>query len=37
MFGDRDWETLIDWAGTWSLTNGWQIVIRVAWTDVTVN
>jgi hypothetical protein len=37
MFGDRDWETLIDWAKTWTMPNGWQIVIRADWTDVTVN
>jgi|SRR5580658_10002611 hypothetical protein len=37
MFGDRDWETLIDWADRWSMPNGWQIVIRADWTDVTVN
>jgi hypothetical protein len=37
MFGDRDWEALIDLADTWSMPNGWQVVIRADWTDQTVN
>jgi hypothetical protein len=37
MFGDRDLTGLIDLAGTWRLSNGYQIIIRAEWVDVTVN
>src|SRR5262245_7373833 len=35
MYGHKDLSTLIDLAGTWSMSNGWQIMIRADWTDVS--
>jgi hypothetical protein len=35
MFGDRDLEELVELAGTWTMPNGWQVVIRAEWTDVS--
>jgi hypothetical protein len=35
MFGDRDLEGLVEQAGTWSMPNGWQVVIRAEWVDVS--
>jgi hypothetical protein len=33
MFGDRDLEALVELAGTWSMPNGYQVVIRAEWVD----
>jgi hypothetical protein len=35
MFGYGDLADLIDWAGVYSMTNGWQVIIRAEWTDVS--
>jgi hypothetical protein len=35
MFNERELEGLIDQAGVFALTNGWQLVIRAEWTIVT--
>jgi Family of unknown function (DUF6516) len=35
MFGDRDREELVELAGTWSMPNDWQVVIRAEWVDVS--
>jgi len=35
MFGRRDLEELVELAGTWSIPNGWQVVIRAQWDDVS--
>jgi hypothetical protein len=36
MFGYRDLAGLIDLAGSYPMTNGWQVVIRAEWVDVSV-
>jgi hypothetical protein len=33
MFGDRDLEELVEQARTWTMSNGWQVVIRAEWVD----
>jgi hypothetical protein len=35
MFGHTDLSALIDLAGTWPMSNGWQIMIRADWTDAS--
>lgn len=35
MFTRRDLTALVEQAGTFQLTNGWRIVIRAEWVDVT--
>jgi hypothetical protein len=35
MFGERDLEALVEMAGTFSMPNGWQVVIRAEWVDVS--
>src|SRR6266436_3699820 len=36
MFGYRDLAILIEWAGSYPVTNGWQVVIRAEWVDMSV-
>lgn len=35
MFGYTDLEGLVEQAGVWSMPNGWQVVIRAEWVDVS--
>ena len=35
MFGDRDLAWLIDQSHVWDMPNGWQVVIRAEWCDIT--
>jgi len=35
MFGNVEVLTLMDYAGVWPMPNGWQVVIRAEWCDVT--
>jgi Family of unknown function (DUF6516) len=35
MFGTRELEVLIEQAGVYPMPNGWQVVIRAEWTDVS--
>jgi hypothetical protein len=35
MFTYGDLADLIDWAGVYRMTNGWQVVIRADWVDVS--
>lgn len=35
MFGNRELANLIEMAKVYRLRNGWQLVIRAEWTDVT--
>ena len=35
MFSYGDLADLIDWAGVYPMTNGWQVIIRAEWTDVS--
>lgn len=35
MFGSVEAAALIDLAGVWAMPNGWQVVIRTEWCDVT--
>jgi hypothetical protein len=35
MFTYGDLADLIDWAGIYQMTNGWQVVIRAEWVDVS--
>lgn len=35
MFTTRELANLVDMAGVMPMTNGWQVVVRAEWTDVT--
>lgn len=35
MFSYGDLADLIDWDGVYPMTNGWQVIIRAEWTDVS--
>lgn len=35
MYGDRDLAWLIEQSNVWRMSNGWQIVIRAEWCDMT--
>jgi hypothetical protein len=35
MLGDSQLAMLIDQAGVWRMPNGWQVVIRAEWCDIT--
>jgi hypothetical protein len=35
MFTYGDLADLIEWAGVYPMTNGWQVVIRAEWVDVS--
>lgn len=35
MFTNRDLRALVELAGTYKLTNGWRMVIRAEWVDVS--
>ncbi len=35
MLGDSQLAVLIDQAGVWHMPNGWQVIIRVEWCDIT--
>ncbi len=37
MFNERELEGLIDQAGVFALTNGWQLVIRAEWGSVGIS
>jgi hypothetical protein len=35
MFSYGDLADLVEWAGVYPMTNGWQVIIRAEWTDVS--
>jgi hypothetical protein len=35
MYGHRDLRALVELAGRYPMPNGWQVVIRAEWVDVT--
>lgn len=35
MFTNRELANLVDMAGVMPMSNGWQVVVRAEWTDVT--
>lgn len=35
MLGDSQLAVLIDQAGIWRMPNGWQVVVRAEWCDIT--
>jgi hypothetical protein len=35
MYGHRDLRALVELAGCYSMTNGWQVVIRAEWVDIS--